>query len=140
MKKTFFAALAAFSFAGGAQAAVQSFDCAVDSVEESGWIPKRVLLCFDPEAGKARAYDGYIHHAHEQPIDVKFKTVRGKYRMNWRLAVPSQGSGTVRVNYTATLTPGSNEFLIKASFPMNNFANMPRGVGGCKAVKGDSLY
>ncbi|MFW8592840.1 hypothetical protein [Cribrihabitans neustonicus] len=138
--KLLMAAVVAMSVGGSAQAAVQSFDCAVDSVEESGWIPERVLLSLDAEANKARAYDGYIHHAHEKPIDVKFKEVRGKYRMSWKLPVPSRASGSVRVSYTATLTPGTNDFRIKASFPLRNFANLPRGVGSCKLVEGDSLY
>jgi len=140
MKKLMFAAIAMMCAGTGAQAAVQTYDCTVKSIEQHGWMPDRVQLSFDPETGKARAYDGFIHHAHEKPIDVKFKTVRGKYRMNWRLQLPSRGSGKLRVNYTATLTPGSNELQLKASFPMNNAANLPRGVGRCQEVKGRSLY
>lgn len=134
------AATVAMSAGGGAQAAVQSYDCTFDSKADKGWIPDRVLLSLDAEAGKARAFDGYIKHAHEKPIDVKFKEVRGKYRMSWKLPLPSRGSGKVRVNYTVTLTPGSNDFRMKASFPLRNAANLLRGAGSCKLIKGDSLY
>lgn len=140
MKKLFICTVSVFFAAGAAQAAVQSYDCTVRSIEQHGWMPERLLLAVDPDAGQARAYDDFIHHAHEAPISVKFKNQRGKYRMNWRLQLPSRSSGTVRVNYTATLTPGSNELQLKASFPMANATNLPRGTGSCKPVKGRSLF
>jgi len=127
--------------ATSAHAAVTSYDCSLHSMEAQGWIPDRVILSIDPEAKRARAYDGYIHHVQEEPKDVKFKTTRkGEYRLNWKLNVPVSDGGELYVSYTATLNPKTNKLNMIARFPQVNATNRPSGIGPCKIMKNESLY
>jgi len=141
MKKILLSSLFALGFAGTASAAVQNLDCALNSWEEQGWIPERVLFSIDPDTKQARVFDGFVNEAEGKPIAAKFKTVRGgKYRMAWKLNLVASNGQDIRVNYTATYDPSSNAFNLRGNFPMVNATNRPSGDGSCKLVKGQSLF
>ncbi|MVO14884.1 hypothetical protein [Parasedimentitalea huanghaiensis] len=120
---------------------VVSYDCALKGWENKGWIPERVLFSVEAEKGNARVYDGLVEHAKGRPIAADIKSLKsGKYRLNWKLNLPSDGAGDIRVNYTATIDPSSLTFNLRAKFPMVNASNNPRGDGRCQIMKGKTLF
>lgn len=135
-------------FAAAAQAEVVNYECELHSIEAQGWIPPRVWLSVDAANKRARAYDGAILEDNrlagkneQQPKDAKFKVNRrGEYQMNWRISLVASAGGQLRVSYTATLNPQTNEFEMIARFPQANVINRPSGVGRCKAVNTHTLY
>lgn len=141
MKKIILATLFAFGLSNSAFAAVQNLNCTLNSWEEQGWVPDRILFSVDPEAKQARVFDGNINEVEGKPITAKFKIIRGgKYRMSWKLDLITTTGTKMRANYTATYDPKSTKFNVRVHFPMANLANSPSGDGSCKDNKGQSLF
>ncbi|KAE9631534.1 hypothetical protein FEE96_16505 [Parasedimentitalea maritima] len=141
MKKIILGAVFGIGLSGSALAGVQTYDCALNSWEEQGWVPSRVMFSVDPETLQARVYDGFIDEAEGRPISAKFKTIRGgKYRMRWKLDLLASSNRKIRINYSATYDPSTRSFNMRGNFPMENVTNSPSGDGHCQAVKGKSLF
>lgn len=141
MKKIILSALFAIGLSNSAFADVQTLDCTLNSWEERGWVPDRILFSIDPETKHAMVFDGIIKENKGAPIAAKYKTVRGgKHRMSWKLDLVITSGATWRANYTATFDPSTTKFNVKVAFPMVNASNKPSGDGTCKTVKGESLF
>ncbi len=135
-------------FATAAQADVQSYECDLNSTQDRGWIPRKVLLSVDADRRRARAYDGAIRASNElaniaaeTPADAKFKETRkGEYRLSWRVTLRAETTGDYRVAYTATLDPRTNAIAMRVSFPQANVTTRPYGKGACRPVPSESLF
>jgi len=141
MKKIILSALFAMGLSNSAYAAVQTLDCSLNSWEEQGWIPDRIIFSIDAGTKQAMVFDGYINEIEGKPKKAKFKTIRGgKYRLMWKLTLPTSDGGSSRVGYTATYNPATTAFHVKVNFLMENVENKPSGDGSCETVKGESLF
>ncbi|MEX0349877.1 MAG: hypothetical protein AB3N15_10685 [Paracoccaceae bacterium] len=137
MKALSLTAIGVMALCGAANAGQTVYDCQLKNNQKRyGWIPERMVVFVDDQAGKAMVIDDYINHFHEKPIPASYEKLGGdRFRVKWVMdKMKVRANGDIRANFQASISEKTGRAQMRVRIA-GAADNRPSGQGPCKITK-----
>lgn len=108
--------------------------CDMTDFGEGGFVPEKIALLIDDNAGKVRVYDGFINHVYGKALEVDSKVSGNKVRFSWTLEdMPLSSGHETDLRFQATYHRDRSELGLIGL--LSGSDNRITGEGHCAPLK-----